>query len=341
MKRLFYFIYYLLHLDTDKFVKFLKESKSKSGKSFAYLICDTIGSCFRYKISLLEYFQFHFYLLAASERRLYAGTGFMYEYQLKMNPKNARKCLEDKIIFLNKFSKTIKRQFADLKSLKADRGRAEKILSNPSGRFVLKASRGNCGAQVEVCENADFDYERLIEKMQREGYDLLEDFVVQHASLMALSASGLNTVRVITQISRGKVIIVGTRLRISVNSHVDNMAAGNMAASISLKTGIVDGPGVYSDITKPDESVHPVTQVPLVGFKIPFWGDVLDLVTRAALETPENRSVGWDVAITPVGPELIEGNHDWCKLLWQLPVKRGLRPEIEKYLDEIKGVKHS
>lgn len=34
------------------------------------------------------------------------------------------------------------------------------------------------------------------------------------------------------------------------------------------------------------------------------------------------------------GPDLIEGNHDWCKLVWQLPVHKGLKPILEKHLTE-------
>ena len=45
--------------------------------------------------------------------------------------------------------------------------------------------------------------------------------------------------------------------------------------------------------------------------------------------------LGWDVSITNDGPELLERNHDWCKLLWQLPVKKGLKQELIPYLKEL------
>jgi hypothetical protein len=110
------------------------------------------------------------------------------------------------------------------------------------------------------------------------------------------------------------------------------MAAGNMAAPINIQTGKLDGPGVYSDITKEDENYHPVTKIPIVGFQVPFWKEAVMLVTAAALKNKNNRSIGWDIAVTDKGPELIEGNHNWCKLLWQLPVKKGLKPVLESYL---------
>jgi len=99
-----------------------------------------------------------------------------------------------------------------------------------------------------------------------------------------------------------------------------------------MKTGVVTGPGVYSDITKQDQTIQPVTGRKITGFIVPFWNDVVALAEKAALLTPENKSVGWDIAVTSNGPELIEGNHNWCKLLWQLPVKRGLKAELEKYV---------
>jgi hypothetical protein len=149
---------------------------------------------------------------------------------------------------------------------------------------------------------------------------------------MALSPSGVNTVRIITQNNRGKIEILGSILRISVNSEVDNMAAGNIAALVEIKTGIVIGEGVYSDFKKLNKTNHPVTGHTIVGFAIPYWNEVIDLSKRAALHTPDNRSVGWDIAITDIGPELIEGNHNWCKLLWQLPAKSGLKKRLEEYL---------
>jgi hypothetical protein len=166
--------------------------------------------------------------------------------------------------------------------------------------------------------------------MASEGYDLVEAYVQQHPALMRLSPSAVNTVRIFTQLTeRGEVELLGCRQRISVNSPVDNMAAGNLAAPIDPATGIITGPGVYSDITKPPAAVHPVTGVPIVGFQLPCWPETLELVRRAALLHPQNRSIGWDVVVTAQGPGLIEGNHDWCKLLWQLPVQRGLKGMLE------------
>ena len=331
-ERLGYFLYYLAKTDRIKFKKFLQIAKIRSGKPVIIILLDIFYSSLKYKISILDYFYFRFYELNREERGKWAGTGFMYEYQLKMNPKESRDILEDKISFLKHYSGFVRRDYSELRCIEGNHNRAHQLLQNKSGKLVLKGSRGQIGAEVEVINCQDYNVDSLLRLMGDKGYDLVEEYVVQHPSLMNLSPSGLNTVRIFTQLSGNEVIFLGTRLRISVNSQVDNMAAGNLAAPVDMETGIVCGPGVYSDIELEDRTVHPVTGVPIDGFILPFWKETVDMIRHAAILYRGNQSVGWDIAITDQGPELIEGNHNWCKLLWQLPVKKGLKEELVKYL---------
>ena len=332
-KKILYFFYYLKELDRKKFQLFLNKAKKETGKSAVSIVTDILQCIFKYNISILEYFQFHFYKLSNEARETYAGTGYMYEYQLKMNPKASRSVLENKLEFLDAYGKFVHHNYAALTSLENEPAIAEKLLANKSGKLVFKNSHGQCGNGVEVVSVSGLNKQKMVERLKENGNDYVEEFVVQHPALMKLSPSGLNTIRIITQLNdQDKVDIIGARLRITINSTVDNMAAGNIAAPIDIESGIVEGPGVYSDITRGDEFFHPVTKTEIVGFKVPFWKESVQMVTEAALKNKGNRSVGWDVAITENGPELIEGNHNWCKLLWQLPVKKGLKPVLESYL---------
>lgn len=310
--------------------------RRQTGRSALSIWSDIIRSSLTYNTSILEYFNFHFYQISETEKADYAGTGYMYEYQLAMNPQGSRTVLSDKLIFLDRYAPYIRHQYASLQELENDDRKARAILANSSGKVVLKSSDGQCGRGIEVKSSAELTPDTLIERLKTTGNDFVEAFVVQHPDLMRLSPAGLNTIRVITQVKTGqKVDILGARLRITINAPVDNLAAGNIAAPIDLDTGRVTGPGVYSDITKADEIRHPVTGVQIVGFQVPFWSETIRMCREAALLDTTNRSIGWDVAITADGPELIEGNHDWCKLLWQLPVKKGLKSVLEKYKQEL------
>lgn len=334
-KRILYLGYYLKQLDREKFSKFLTYNAKRTGKSKASILLDVLDSVFRYNISILEYFQFRFFELSREERENWAGTGYMYEYQLNMNPKPERHILDDKTLFYKNYGEFFVHHVADLESIKTNLEIGNQLLGNPSGKIVLKVSDGKCGKGVAIRNTSDFTVESLIQYMEREGFELAEEFLIQHPSLQELSPSAVNTVRIFTQLNaENEVEILGCRLRISVNSPVDNMAAGNLAAPIDEKSGKVTGPGVYSDITKKEEFIHPVTGLAIEGFQVSFWKEALEMVTKAALKHPQNRSIGWDVVITEKGPGLIEGNHDWCKLLWQLPVKEGLKDKLEKYMIE-------
>jgi hypothetical protein len=332
MKRVLYFLYYIKELDRAKFRKFIRVARSENNKSLLSLYFDLFSSSLKYNISILDYFYFRFYKLNHNERSKWAGTGYLYEYQLIMNPKGAREILENKILFLTHYRSFLRRDFADINQINANSSCLRRLMENKSGKIVLKGSRGQVGKEVEVVRCEDYNADELLKRMSDKGYDLVEEFVTQHPSLMELSPSGLNTVRIFTQLNGSNVDILGARLRVSVNSPVDNMGAGNIAAYVNTDTGIVSGPGVYSDITKNETKIHPITGKAILNFQIPYWKEVLEMTRQAAVLYPQNRSIGWDIAITATGPELIEGNHNWCKLLWQLPVKQGLKKELEKYL---------
>lgn len=332
-KNILYFFYYLKKIDSGKFYRFSSFVSDSRGLSKWMQIFGIVNDCLVYKISILEYYYFGFYDLTPSEKREWAGTGFMYEYQLLMNPKQSRNVLEDKRLFRAKYDFLIKHRVvlkSDLKSIEACSNFLESLRSE---KIVLKHHDGNCGVGIKIIDLRNIDKHSLFKLLKSNNYEIIEEYIMQHPLMNNLSPSGVNTVRIFTQLDGlNNVDILGCRLRISIDSSVDNMAAGNIAAPIDITTGRIIGAGVYSDITKEEVTVHPITGVELIGFQIPFWKETVEMSIKAALTFTDNRSVGWDIAITSQGPTLIEGNHDWCKLLWQLPIKSGMKHILLEYL---------
>ena len=329
VRRVLYFGYYLKRMDWQRLGKFMAYVQKENGWSRAGQWRRIVRDSLRFNVSILEYYQFRFFGLSDAEKAAWAGTGTMYEFQRRANPPGNRALLEDKRRFYKAYRRFFRHEVCTLEDLKADPALAARLLEQHR-ELVFKPATGNCGVGIAFVESRTLSADGLVPWMRNRNFDLVESRVAQHPALHALSPSGVNTVRVFTCLDdKNRCQILGCRLRISVNSPVDNMAAGNLAAPVEEQTGRVCGPGVYSDITRAPESVHPVTGVAIEGFQIPFWPETLAMVREASELHPQNRSIGWDIVITPEGPGLIEGNHDWCKLVWQLPVGRGLKPMLD------------
>ena len=88
-------------------------------------------------------------------------------------------------------------------------------------------------------------------------------------------------------------------------------ANGNAMMLVDHGTGRLVGPLVFPG---PDGfgfragDRHPRTGAALDGIEMPGWHEVRELVLRAARAFGALRTVGWDVAMTPDGPVLVEGN---------------------------------
>ncbi len=115
---------------------------------------------------------------------MWAGTGFMYEFQLKMNPLKARKVLEDKIAFNEKYNSFIKREYVTISTLVKDPMMMNTLIRNGSENIVLKNSLGQAGKEVRIISSKDLTPEKLIRVMNSEKYDLAEDVVSETGSAL-------------------------------------------------------------------------------------------------------------------------------------------------------------
>jgi len=125
----------------------------------------------------------------------------------------------------------------------------------------------------------------------------------------------LQTIRMTTFVAEnGECYIIYAYLRPIVGQNIiDNHYSGltgNLIARVSLNDGVLhsavfrdqDGSGFKT------VRAHPKTKVIFEGFQLPLWQDTCDLVKETALKFLPIRTVGWDVALTPNGIFIVEGN---------------------------------
>ena len=162
---------------------------------------------------------------------------------------------------------------------------------------------------------------------------LVEETIVQHHG-MKFGNSSVNTIRVLTVCRPdGKAKVMKAILRAGIgDSIVDNTATGGYYYEVDLPTGVVVSKGINKegDLCV----IHPSSGIVMLGFKVPHWDKVMQVSLDAARKIPQVALVGWDVAITEDGVEIIEGNDNADYLAYEFIGTSGFYEKITSFLKE-------
>ena len=115
----------------------------------------------------------------------------------------------------------------------------------------------------------------------------------------------------LTHNDKAEVDIVSSFLRIGAGgSIVDNGSSGGLFVGIDQESGVLKRTG-YRDMKfgGGEFMEHPDTGFKFENFKVPYFKEACELAKEAAKYIP-NGFIGWDIALTPNGPTIIEGNED-------------------------------
>ena len=79
---------------------------------------------------------------------------------------------------------------------------------------------------------------------------------------------------------------------------------------------------------------HPFTNAQIAGAHVSLWQDFLGLGVKAHALLPKLGIVGWDIAVGPDGPIIIECNDNPYHVLWQLAAGQGIKtPAFQERLN--------
>jgi hypothetical protein len=203
----------------------------------------------------------------------------------------------------------------------------------PQCDLVLKAFDLSCGIHFECwsytgnrtwSNGTDSVTEQgLIDRCRGRSRDhgcLVQRRLVNHPGIAALVGKGLCTVRVVTYRRPGNrpAPLLSSFRMPTGEGVVDNFAAGGIASPVDLPTGTL-GPAVAKNLSRGIFLTHPDSGHQIAGERLPFWREILQLTLTAHQCFDWMPFVGWDVAITPDGPVLLEANPTWCVDLLQIP----------------------
>lgn len=325
------FYSYIFSANVKRFKTKLKAIAKKENKNYYKLLLDTYISIPKYGIGLTDYLNYEFYKKTKEERKEYAGIKIQDTFYETVSPSAYKKRYTIKPDFLADFAKYTKRDF--IVPEKSDIKEFKKFLKKHNV-FMSKPYDGLGGADVKKVYSKDIENIEEYFTYCQENRIFLEEVVKQNKELNKLCETSCNTIRIMTFNNNGKPEILWAGLRIGngVNS-VDNFHAGGMATEIDLKTGKLVRPALDKDLN--EFTHHPKTNVKIEGFQIPYFKEVKEMVSAAALESDKILVVGWDVAITDEGPLIIEGNRRPGFDVVQVASRRGRMDIIRDVLEKL------
>jgi hypothetical protein len=284
---------------------------SKSyGVNWWRLLVSELWCGLRYGAKPVDYVRFEFYKKNHHERNRYLTT-YRYRKLLKKfgyyNETTYGKMAEYKT-----FADYIHRPW-----IVADKDTTPQTIKDFIAKHGVVFAKPDHGDQGKGVMKIKVEDSKAIEELIndcKQGAFVVEGAIEQAPEIAAINPSSVNTVRAFTLLKKdGTSQILSILLRIGKpGMHVDNWGSGGICYNFDLETGVCDRAGV----DKKDNLFiyHPGSSVKMVGFVLPDFEKLKSLIIELSHKVPQARYVGWDIAITPNGYELVEmncpGGHD-------------------------------
>lgn len=329
--RLRYLLGRARRLSPANLIEFARQVKRVSRAPLPVIMVDMLWCSVRYEMGFRDYAVWDVRLLRARERATWMTHPKSYRLTRTLNAPEARELLEDKGRFLTDFADLTRRDWlvvtdADDAELAAFVGRHDRVLAKPVDGFG--------GHEISMIEtDGQTDPAAFRERLVSSGQTLVEEVLEQDARMAALYSGSVNTVRLITYLDPGgELHLLAAVLRIGNGGVIDNFAGGGMFTMLDD-----DGVALYAAVDKNSNvyAAHPATGAEIVGFRVPRFDEIRATVEAAARRVPAIPYVGWDIALTPDGPALIEANHN-SSVFQMKPSVSGVRTGLlSRYRDAI------
>ncbi len=308
----------------------------RSGLSRPRIFFDMVNCTLRFGAGYYDYQIFAFYNLTNKQRSTFMTRLISKKFNTFMNDYTYAHYLENKDEFNERYKKYIGRDYIQFQN--ADKEEVREFCSKHPVLFC-KMQDLECGHGCERIHVSDYeDFDKLYDYLKEKNFCILEENIEQHPDVKKLYPNAVNTMRFITVLDKDgepHLLYIVQKMGIG-GSIIDNNC---LFAPVNPKTGEIKYPAHSGDTLKGIiYTEHPETHVHLQGYTIPYVREAVKMVLEAAKVTPQIRYVGWDVATTPNGPVIIEGNTYCAHDFWQLPPHTpkgiGILPAIKKYVPE-------
>ena len=308
----------------------LKQASKRCGISVPSLWLDYIWCVIRHRTLIKQYVYSEYWTLSESVRR----AGLTYSRLVSLMDSHTDKSkvclLRDKWIFNEYFKEFVSRDWLYVKDSTFEEFKA---FCEKHDCLFIKPADSQEGKGIRLykqSENSEVKLYDLFLALRAEA-TMVEECIRQN-SKMCFGTRSVNTIKVTTVAdSNDNVKVLKAMLRVGVgDSIMDNLSAGGAIYDIDIDGGFVSSYGYGKHGEK--HVYHPGSKNVLLGFEIPNWDKVIKCAIDAHKKIASIKIIGWDVAVTEKGVELIEGNHNPD----YLPIEYGTRGFYVKMKNALK-----
>ena len=305
--------------------------KEKSGQNKVHTFFDILWCAARYGAGYYDYLMFGFYDMNGRERDTYLTRVRNKKVQEIMNDIAYSDEFDDKLRFNENFA-----EFLGRKTLNGETATVADLTAFLDGQEAIfaKINHGDCGRGVEKLYVKDFESPAaMLDYIQQNKLVVLEQVLRQHEDMARLHPSSVNTMRILTDLVDDTVHIAYITVKMGRGGGVcDNSGQGGVLCRVDIESGRICSPATDDYFNVYDK--HPDTGIVFQGYQLPMVDEAIALAKKAARKVPQVGHVGWDVAITPDGPAIIEGNDFPGHDIYQLPPHRtngiGVLPKFKR-----------
>lgn len=189
----------------------------------------------------------------------------------------------------------------------------EKLVFKPSagthgdGFYCFEYDGDNFLANGEVKTKEEIV--ALIE--EQKSFYVITEYINMHPELKKIYPKSVNSIRVMVINREGynpEIMQAYMRIGSSKTGYTDNVGYGGICAMIDLETGVLYNPESIKDHHFYPCEAHPDTGVEISGIHIPEWKKICDSIKEISILMPELEYLGFDVAVTDGGFQVMEIN---------------------------------
>jgi len=305
-RRARFFVKRIVSFDRERVLQFARQSATLSKAPLWWVVLDMAWCSVRYETTFENYSEWDFRILTARERKTYMTDPKSFHLSRRLNDDAQRAIFDDKLEFAQRFGDELGREWIDLR--RTDAGEFASFIARHR-RIIAKNPGGVGGNGISLRDSADIaDPAAFRDELIADGQVLVEEVLVQHPEMARLYPGSVNSLRMVTyRDPDDQVHVLAAVLKVGNGGVIDNFSNGGMYTMLD-EHGRALHPA--SDEEGRPFAVHPITGVEITGYQVPLYDEVLQLVDRLARRVPALPYIGWDVAITPERPVVIEGNHN-------------------------------